>query len=129
MTQENKNLLFKDICARLPYKLVCEVKYKEEGKYKKSNMVLSGVFTDEAYFTSGKGSIYSNDYKPYLFPISSMTEDQIEEYAHILVMCGTLESSQLMRMTVEDWFNKNHLDFRGLIPMDLALDASGLNIY
>ena len=129
MTLEDKELLLKDICARLPYKLVCKVKYRENGEYKTSNMVLDGIFRDDAYFISQNGTVYSSDYKPYLFPVSNMTEEQIEEYAHILVMCGTLESSQLMRMTVEDWFNKNHLDFRGLIPMGLALDATDLNIY
>lgn len=129
MKKEDKELLLKDICARLPYKLVCKVKYRENGEYKTSNMVLDGIFRDDAYFISQNGTVYSSDYKPYLFPVSNMTEEQIEEYAHILVMCGTLESSQLMRMTVEDWFNKNHLDFRGLIPMGLALDATDLNIY
>lgn len=129
MTQEEKDLLLKDTCARLPYKLVCEVKFRENGVYKTSNIVLDGIFRDDAYFISQNGTVYSSNYKPYLFPISSMTEEQLEEYAHILVMCGTLEGSQLMRMTVEDWFNKNHLDFRGLIPMGLALDATDLNIY
>lgn len=129
MTQEQKELLLKDVCPRLPYKLVCEVKFRENGVYKTSNMVLDGIFRDDAYFISQNGTVYSSNYKPYLFPVSSMTEEQMEEYAHILVMCGTLEGSQLMRMTVEDWFNKNHLDFRGLIPMGLALDATDLNIY
>jgi hypothetical protein len=124
MTQENKDLLFKDICARLPYKLVCEVKYKEEGKYKKSNMVLSGVFTDEAYFTSGKGSIYSNDYKPYLFPLSSMTEEhQKEEYNICAGYIIGYESNLI------DFYNKYHYDYRGLIPMGLAEDATDKNIY
>lgn len=129
MTQEQKELLLKDVCARIPYKLVCEVKFRENGVYKTSNMVLDGIFRDDAYFISQNGTVYSSNYKPYLFPVSSMTKEQMEEYAHILVMCGTLEGSQLMRMTVEDWFNKNHLDFRGLIPMGLALDATNLNIY
>jgi hypothetical protein len=124
MTQENKDLLFKDICARLPYKLVCEVKYKEEGKYKKSNMVLSGVFTDEAYFTSSKGSIYSNDYKPYLFPLSSMTEEhQKEEYNICAGYIIGYESNLI------DFYNKYHYDYRGLIPMGLAEDATDKNIY
>jgi hypothetical protein len=124
MTQEDKDLLFKDICTRLPYKLVCEVKYKEEGKYKKSNMVLSGVFTDEAYFTSGKGSIYSNDYKPYLFPLSSMTEEhQKEEYNICAGYIIGYESNLI------DFYNKYHYDYRGLIPMGLAEDATDKNIY
>jgi hypothetical protein len=58
-----------------------------------------------------------------------MTEEQRLEYAHILVMCSNLANCQLLGMTVEDWFNKNHFDHRGLIPMGLANDATGLNIY
>jgi hypothetical protein len=61
--------------------------------------------------------------------MSSMTEEQKEEYAHILVMSSNLTYSQLLGMTVEDWFNKNHFDYRGLIPMGLAIDATKLNIY
>ena len=70
-----------------------------------------------------------DEIKPYLFPLSSMTETQKEEYAHILAMSSNLAYSQLLGMTVEDWLNKNHFDYRGLIPMGLANDATGLNIY
>lgn len=126
MKQEDKELLLKDVCSRLPYKLVCEVKYKEEGKYKTSNMVLSGVFTNEAYFTSKEGSIYSTDYKPYLFPLSSMSDEQEKEY-------DNLNSCELgcFPHTEEalDYLIANHFDYRYLIPMGLANDATGLNIY
>lgn len=66
----------------------------------------------------------SSPYLPYLFPISSMTEKQkIEEYK--------LMNSNFYTSTVElpDFYNKNHIDYRGLIPMGLALDSTGLNIY
>lgn len=67
--------------------------------------------------------------KPYLFPLSSMTETQKEEYAHILVMSSNLAYSQLLGITVEDWLNKNHFDYRGLIEKGLAIDATDKNIY
>ena len=76
MTREEKDLLLKDLCARLPYNVICKVEFRESGEYKSKNMFLSGVFTDEAYFTTESGSIYSNEYKPYLFPLSSMTKEQ-----------------------------------------------------
>ena len=84
MTPEDKELLIKDICARLPYNVICQVEFKENGKYNHKVMLLSGIFTDEAYFTTKGGSIYSNEYKPYLFPLSSMTEEQLFEVQEIL---------------------------------------------
>ena len=143
MTQEDKELLLKDLCARLPYKLVCEVQFKEYGEYKTSNMFLDGVFNDDAYFfTKKEGSVYSNDYKPYLFPLSSMTEEQQEEFDRIyaddmqVVACnlknkldGKPYERNLGHYRHIDWLNANHFDYRGLIPKGLALDATGLNIY
>ena len=62
MTQEDKELLLKDLCARLSYNVICQVEFKENGKYKSEVMLLSGIFTDEAYFTTKDGSIYSNEF-------------------------------------------------------------------
>ena len=84
MTQEDKQLLLKDLCARLPYDTVCRVEFKSDGKYEPKNMILSGIFKDEAYFTIENGSVYSNDYKPYLFPLSSMTSEQLFEVQEIM---------------------------------------------
>ena len=123
MTPENKELLIKDLCARLPYNVICQVEFKENGKYNSKVMLLSGIFTDEAYFTTKDGSIYSNEYKPYLFPLSSMTEEQKKEWFY------TLSSDYHITYDTVDWCNKNHFDYRGLIEKGLAIDATGLNIY
>ena len=123
MTQEDKELLFKDLCARLPYNVICQVEFKENGKYNSKVMLLSGIFTDEAYFTTKGGSIYSNEYKPYLFPLSSMTKEQEKEWLY------TLSSAYNITYDTVDWLNINHFDYRGLIEKSLALDATGLNIY
>ena len=128
MTQEYKELLIKDLCARLPYNVICQVEFKEDGKYNSKVMLLSGIFTDEAYFTTKGGSIYSNKYKPYLFPLSSMTEEQSKVYHELID--GMFETSALINFEVlTDFFNANHLDYRGLIKKGLAIDATGLNIY
>ena len=131
MTQEHKEFLFKDICARLPYNVICQVEFKENGKYNSKVMLLSGIFTDEAYFTTKGGSIYSNEYKPYLFPLSSMTE---EEQRTLDSMCNDVEivsrlSGLKMFDKVFDWLNENHFDYRGLIEKGLAIDATGKKIY
>lgn len=127
MTPEDKELLIKDLCARLPYNVICQVEFKENGKYNSKVMLLSGILTDEAYFTTKGGSIYSNEYKPYLFPLSSMTEEQKQEYQHITER-WMYDSSYSISDSI-DWLNKNHFDYRGLIEKGLAIDATGLNIY
>ena len=125
MIQENKELLLKDLCARLPYNVICQVEFKENGKYNSKVMLLSGIFTDEAYFTTKDGSMYSNEYKPYLFPLSSMTEEEKLMYEGLMI--GTDNISYML--DVVDWLNAHHFDYRGLIEKSLALDATGLNIY
>ena len=125
MTPEDKELLIKDLCARLPYNVICQVEFKENGKYNSEVMLLSGIFTDEAYFTTKGGSIYSNEYKPYLFPLSSMTEEEKLMYEGLMI--GTDNISYML--DVVDWLNAHHFDYRGLIDKSLALDATGLNIY
>ena len=123
----DKELLLKDLCARLPYNVICQVEFKENGKYNSKVMLLSGIFTDEAYFTAKGGSIYSNEYKPYLFPLSSMTEEQEKEYQHITER-WMYDSSYSISDSI-DWLNAHHFDYRNLIQMNLAIDATGLNIY
>ena len=141
MTLEDKSLLLKDLCARLPYDTVCRVEFKSDGKYESRNMILSGIFKDEAYFTIENGSVYSNDYKPYLFPLSSMTIEQQKE-ANIFddmdmdILSENLGRNHRNKTNIPtatynyiDWLNKNHFDYRGLTERGLAIDATGLNIY
>lgn len=128
MTQEEKSILLKDLSARLPYGVMLETDNVFPQK-------LEGIAFDkdkDTFLISVSDGAFTLDwmtFKPYLYPLSSMTKEQMEEYAHILVMNGNLDYSQILGMTVEDWFNKNHFDFRGLIPKGLAKDATGLNIY
>lgn len=127
MTQEDKDLLLKDISARLPY----GVKMNHVADKSVCPSTLIGVTKDMITLQGEGGCCTANveEYKPYLFPIFSMTKKQEKQYADILVLCGTIGYSQMMGMTVEDWFNKNHLDYRGLIPRGLAIDATGKGVY
>ena len=131
MTQEDKELLLKDLCARLPYNVICQVEFKENGKYNSKVMLLSGIFTDEAYFTTKGGSIYSNEYKPYLFPLSSMANEQKEKYCQLQQRIIYNSKGVVNKDVAEyiNWCYKNHLDINALIPMGLAINATGLNIY
>ena len=65
--------------------------------------------------------VIKNDWRPYLFPVSSMTEEQKEEWRGI--RWSKLPWDEL------DWLNKGHWDYRHLIEKGLALDATGLNVY
>ena len=143
MEKDLKDLLLKDLSCRIPYGVICQVEFKESGKYNSKVMLLSGIFTDEAYFTTKGGSIYSNEYKPYLFPLSSMTSEQLFEVQEIMGkneieiedgFFNILDSSRntityLEILAVLEWFYKNHFDINGLIEKGLAIDATGLNIY
>ena len=129
MKQNEKDLLVKDLCARLPYgvKFVCNKNiYTAKG--------LDLIVTDEGdweYAVTAKGitPIEIDFIKPCLFPISSMTKEQKKEYAHILAYTSSVEMIQITGESTYDWLNKNMFDWRGLIPMGLADDATGLNIY
>ena len=125
MNQEDKELLLKDLCARLPYKV-------------KVNEAIHGDFTligltNERVFTTCEVEGCHNDFpieniKPYLFPMSSMTE---EEQRILDSMCNDVEmmsrlSGLKMFDKAFDWLDKNGFDYRGLIPKGLAIDATGL---
>lgn len=127
MTQEDKDLLLKDLCARLPYGVICKDDYaKVEGKLSQIGINYDMCLLSDDY---GKTEwAYIPNCKPYLFPLSSMTEEQSKIY-HELIR-GIFMTSALINFEVlTDFFNRNHLDYRGLIPMGLAIDATGLNIY
>lgn len=114
MTQEEKDLLLKDLSARLPYEV------------KVITSVGGQIRNDKETLNFAQLSLFNADYeniKPYLFPLSSMTEGQHKEWQY------TLSSDGNITYETVDWYNKNHFDYRGLIPMGLANDATGLNIY
>lgn len=127
MTQENKELLLKDICSRLPYKVIVEfVSYKGEEKPWFGELSCK----DLDCFIHDVGFV---EIKPYLFPISSMTEEQNKELDQAIelelkAINGEIDHIQATAFEV-DFYNKHHFDWRGLIPLGLANDATNLNIY
>ena len=140
MTREDKELLLKDLCARLPY----GVKMNHIADDEHSPKTLIGVAKDMITLEGlgGYECVDVEDYKPYLFPLSSMTEAQQEEFDRIYaddmqVVANNLKNRldgkpyerNLGHYRHIDWLNANHFDYRGLIPKGLAIDATGLNIY
>ena len=139
MTQENKDLLLRDLCARLPYGV--KVNYNEEvctidSIGNDSELLLKN--NDGEIIPKWEDSLFISieKCKPYLFPLSSMTEEQQKELYSIqgvLTVDFELEEYKMVHLfqfqNVIDWFNKNHFDYRGLIEKGLAIDSTDLNIY
>lgn len=140
MIQEEKDLLLKDLCARLPY----GVKMNHIADDEINPLILIGIARSMITLAGNGGfaSVDIEEFKPYLFPLSrlnSLTEEQRKE---LKVQCDWNDEEAdaqsilvlyqkhfIMKTDVIDWLNKNHFDYRGLIPMGLAEDATGLNIY
>ena len=122
MTQEDKELLLKDLCSRLPYGV--KLLHTPTNEITNLEMIGNGVID---------GNIHDliENFKPYLFPLSSMTEEQKEEYYHlqerIIYNSKGLVNTDIINYI--NWCYKNHIDVNGLIPIGLANDATELNIY
>ena len=142
MKKEEKQLLFQDLSARLPYGVKISVQSwdEEEQEYMDKVDVLYSVNRDEYIKSTNEDYDFSiEDIKPYLFPMSSMTDEQKKEFKdnfvtyHPYITGGWYNIEYVNRfyapIEVIDWLNKNHFDYRGLIEKGLAIDATGLNIY
>jgi hypothetical protein len=135
MREEDKNLLMIDLCGRLPYgvKVEAETWLEDEGEFAYVPDKVYSINSD-GYIVHGYDEVY--ECKPYLFPMSSMTEEQKEEYRKV----GELDTEILSKHPMDgtpfpalynsqDWLNAHHFDYRGLIEKGLAIDATGKNIY
>ncbi len=143
MTQKDKDLLLQDLCARLLYGVKCAIKNSDG--YHHENIAKIGETTidklkgfDGKYFNIYHDNpldwnwyvneVSVEDIKPYLFPLSSMTEEQKEEHKDLLDNQYSLDANDNV-FTLQDFYCKYHLDYRGLIEKGLAIDTTNLNIY
>jgi hypothetical protein len=138
MTQIDKEILLKDLCARLPY----GVKMNHIADDEHSPKTLIGVAKDMITLEGlgGYECVDVEDYKPYLFPLLSMTDEQrkyiddrwgINEYFDFEVDPYWGKHFVELGDVIDyvNWLIENHFDFRGLIEKGIAIDATGLNIY
>lgn len=123
MTQKQKDLLLKDLCARLPYEVKAKIKYYDDA-WRLCSINPNGytIVARDIGYPMETDWVYC---KPYLFPMSSMTEEQNLEY---LRTCKG-GNADVPTLASFDYLYKNHIDIRGLIPMGLAEDATSKNIY
>lgn len=135
MTQEEKDLLIKDLCARLPYGVkvlnttyrnpeiqtlfgrISEEEFSMRETYKQVGGEDYRVVRDNVHYTG-----YIETIRPYLRPMSSMTHDEDVEYMDVLKDGHYGQPSQKCASVV-DWLNEHHFDYRGLIEKGLALEA------
>lgn len=132
MTREDKKLLLKDLCARLPY----GVKFLRESWNYEWDQELSVIEVLEDIDKDGfinNTKVYTvEDIKPYLRPMSSMTENERKEYNEYLFHTASIGSILNTATAYEliDWLNANHFDYRQLIEKGLAIEVTkGNNPY
>lgn len=149
MTTEERDLLLRDLGARLPYGVKCELLHY--GCKHAARIIGLNDFVAKAIVpgTSITKEIPIKDVKLFLFPLSFMTENQKKEFNNLTTSIK-LDSSEIGSaidynmdidineysyvsledmITCIDWLNSHHFDYRGLIEKGLAIDATGLNIY
>jgi len=131
MTQEEKQLLFKDLCMRIQYRtFVC----LNPGAYNKpETCILTGIHGEKVHLNVDSDPFRINNIRPYLKPMSSMTEEEKKVVCSMNMLSDTelndrlnYQKMYLQNYTIEtfDYFNEHHLDYRGLITMGLALEAT-----
>ena len=113
MTQEEKQLLLKDLCAKLLYGVICKLSAKDADVSITEKLGLGGL----EHFIFG-----TMDVLPYLRPMSSMTEEE-KKKVHYFVESHKFGNCSRSG-AISDYLNSIHVDYRGLIPMGLALEAT-----
>lgn len=132
---ENRLLLLKDLCGRLPYGVMAEYKNSrnQDGKIAKitgiwniSHKNLIMVMLYEKHGAEDGFYFPIEGVKPYLRPMSSMTEEELIELNkidNVRLIYSSRHSTYYLDAEIVDWLNAHYFDYRGLIPMGLALEA------
>jgi hypothetical protein len=146
MTQKDKELLLKDLCARLDANLVCSIYRTDDYGVGYRDEILSGYCKGDIWYEfyfgddCGIGIDNVSKIKPYLFPLSSMNEEQksyingrwgVNEHFEFEIdpLWGEYFVDVCDAVDFINWCYENHFDINGLIPRGLAEDATDKNIY
>lgn len=144
MNQENKELLLKDLCGRLPYGVKCTTKSSWNGIYTIEGYKDNRFFLDCPVYDKGDDEWMIESVVPYLRPMSSMTEEEKKELKCLFdaknitndSICflegGTLEEYEAQIpfsfcSKLIDWLNAHHFDYRNLIEKGLAIEVTEKN--
>ena len=133
MRQEDKELLLKDLCARLHYGVKGIITYDESN----TTFTVEGIDNNVLHLSNAE-ECYIEDFKPYLRPVSSMPQKEKSELYEVFQECPTIIKTfpshaeffiyadiidSIDMVNVIDWLNAHHFDYRGLIEKGLALEA------
>lgn len=123
MTREEKELLVKDICQKLPYGVKIRVEYPflEEKDWRPEDLYGLDLRREVIAGTS----VRIEEFKPYLRPMSSMTEEESEKFEEYLELQSEYTTGADIRFKYDmfDWLNSRHFDYRHLIEKGLAIEA------
>lgn len=149
MTQEDKELLLRDLCARLPYGVKIELTWWVMGEGTCINTTLEPDHIEQLLNDEDGDT----EIKPYLRPMSSMTEEEAKELSILCDITDVLSikitdkyidfevddgfssietkiiwyNDIISSIEIFDWLNKNHFDYRNLIQMSLAIAVTKEN--
>ena len=127
MAQKDKELLLKDLCGRLPYGVKCATVAGSPARK------LIQIATDRSFvvYLSNDEYIPSgypiDEVKPYLRPMSSMTQEEKKEYADLVYCVKYAADIKIAINEIVDWLNEHHFDYRGLIEKGLAIEVTKEN--
>lgn len=153
MTQEEKQLLLKDLCARLPYKVIAnftlgDISFNERVSSVFVNECSVQVYVKQGFLKcplDGDSEIKLSQVKPYLRPMSSMTKEELKElndkYGNIAYFfiqdppyyyglqaqhedIGSIEISEFSK--IYDWLDAHYFDYRIVPSTGKTLIESGL---
>lgn len=119
--ENNKELLLKDLCARLHFGVYVNYKNVEN----KEGIIMLNPYNIQHIYSG-----WWKKYKPYLRSMSSMTEEEWQEYQALKMtdwVEGDINGVFINAGTITDWLNKNMFDYRGLIPKGLAIEVTESN--
>jgi hypothetical protein len=138
-TNGNTKELIKDLCSRLPYGVIVETP-KGKGHVCDINLTIFGTEVGVNINPTIRDTFDVEDVKPYLLPLSSMTEEQksyingrwgVNKHFEFEIdpLWGEYFVDLCDAVGFINWCYENHFDINGLIPRGLAIDATGKNIY
>lgn len=121
MTQEEKELLLKDLCARFPYGVKVHTWYNSPVDIECVGIDLYTCVINLNIPNDDNAKVYVDNCKPYLRPMSSMTEDEMVSYLDTITGDDKSKLDEVVNLV--DWLNRHHFDYCGLIEKGLALEA------
>lgn len=138
LNKEDLLLLYKDLSGRTTYGTKIKWGHDSVFTFDNNHCGIGLIDIESSPKIILSGCYYGDNIRPYLFPLSSMTEEQEAEYTQLVCYMSDDDSDMWMEgefiyidkvAALTHFYNKYHLDYNGLIPKGIAIDATGLNIY